>query len=170
MARSQQVRGLIDHTEGTVSKTNVARMEESVEMARLQPVMGLINHTTEDVNTIFGGDGGGYGVQGGFHGKGHSSRHGWMSHGCQECGTKNDLQQQEDNWSHHWMRHSGVQEYDRYIGRNCCHYFPVITRCDISSAVVVIILIRRMRVDIMVMVMTIVLGDHHPFCLAYLGR
>ena len=48
--------------------------------------------------------------------------------------------------------------------------FLVITRYDIGSAVVIIILIGNMMLDIMVMVITIVVGDHRPCCLTCLGR
>ena len=85
------------------------------------------------------------------------------------------------------MSRSGGQEYDRHIVRHCCHYFCatavarnmivisviivatiflVIIRYDIGSAVVVIIVIGRMTVDIMVMVMTIFMGDHLPYCMS----
>ena len=48
--------------------------------------------------------------------------------------------------------------------------FFVIIRYDIGSAVVVIIFIGRMMVDIIVMLMTIPVGDHRPCCLACLVR
>ena len=46
----------------------------------------------------------------------------------------------------------------------------VIIRYDIGSAIFVIIFIMHMMIDIMVMVMTIVVGGHRPCCLACLGR
>ena len=48
--------------------------------------------------------------------------------------------------------------------------FLVIIRYDIGSAVVVIIIIGRMMVDIMVMVMYIVVGDHCTCFMICLGR
>ena len=125
MTRSQQARGLIDHATGTADELNAAGIEESAEMARSKPVMGLINHATGDVNSILCGNGvGGWGVVGCCHGKGHSSRHGWMSQGGQELGTQNYCQQQRENLTHLQMRRGGGQEYNRHIGHQCCHYFP----------------------------------------------
>ena len=43
---------------------------------------------------------------GGRHEKGHLSRHGWMSYGGQERCPHTDIQQQQDNWIHIWMRRS----------------------------------------------------------------
>ena len=48
--------------------------------------------------------------------------------------------------------------------------FLVIIRYDISSAVVVIIVIGRIMVEIIVMVMNIIMGDHCPCCLACIVR
>ena len=86
--------------------------------------MGLMDHATGGVNYILGGDGRGCGVWGGYCGKGHSSRHGWMIHGGQESGPQNDYQKQRENWSHLQMRRGGGQEYDHHIGCHCCHYCP----------------------------------------------
>ena len=46
--------------------------------------------------------------------------------------------------------------------------FLVIIRYDIVSTVVLIIVIWRMMVEIMVMVMTIIAGDHHHCYLVFL--
>ena len=48
--------------------------------------------------------------------------------------------------------------------------FLIVIRYDIGSAVVVIIAIGRMMLEIMVVVMTIVMGDHSTCCMACLVR